>query len=322
MARHTTHPDDSWKAALPAITEGGSIPTYDARAYPERRKRAHRRGVWTVLFWVALAVFVVALGAVILLLHQYAQGEAEYTDLADAVLEVPDEDAALTLDDLQVDWDALRQTNDDVVAWMYMPGTVINYPVASSGDNSWYLTHTFDGTTNNAVNYGCLFLQGNNATDFTDANNIIYGHAMKNGTMFGALYRMSWNGTFLSNPDIYLLTPQGNLHLRTFAYTHVPAEDLAIMQTTFTTDEERTAFIQDKMNASLFAPEGSVPSAADMTTIFSFVTCDSASSVGRYIVYAYVFESTIDGIDGLGKTDPNAQGSITQDDLDGLGQAA
>ena len=74
----------------------------------------------------------------------------------------------------QVDFAALDDVN----------GTVLNYPVVQGNDNSYYLSHLFDGSDNAG---GCLFLDSRNNSDFTDDNTIIYGHNMKNGTMFASI---------------------------------------------------------------------------------------------------------------------------------------
>ena len=83
-----------------------------------------------------------------------------------------------------VDFEVLQTENKDIIAWLHCPDTKINYPVAQSEDNSYYLKHLYDGTANKV---GCLFIDYENAEDFSDNNTIIYGHNMKNGSIFGTL---------------------------------------------------------------------------------------------------------------------------------------
>lgn len=296
---------------------------HQAYALPEGRNAAlakPRRSVgWTIVFWLALAVFLVALFFAGRIVLSYWHGTAQYENLAEEVLTVPSDETTLTLVDLRVDWDSLFATNADTIGWLYVPGTVINYPVVWNGNDYTYLTRTFDGTTSGNVTFGTLFLEGENAPDLSDPHNVIFGHAMKNGTMFGPFYRMSWNGTFDEFRDIYLLTPQGNLHLRTFAYVHVPATEMAVMTARFATDNDFISFIQNKINRTMFTPSDEIPDPSAMGKIFSFITCDSAQSTGRYIVYAYVFESTIPSIEGIGHQDPNEGSGVTVELIDGLG---
>ena len=84
----------------------------------------------------------------------------------------------------EIDFEALKEKNDDFCAWLVIPALEVNYPVVWCGDNDTYLTKTFEGGTNSA---GCLFVDGANSPDLTDRNTLIYGHNMKNGAMFGTL---------------------------------------------------------------------------------------------------------------------------------------
>ena len=84
----------------------------------------------------------------------------------------------------EVDFDQLRQQNEDVTAWLYLPDSVINYPVLQHGDNDYYLTRQIDGSYNKN---GSIFMDYRNASDFSDRNTIIYGHHMRTGNMFGKL---------------------------------------------------------------------------------------------------------------------------------------
>ena len=81
----------------------------------------------------------------------------------------------------QVDFDSLRSVNPEIVAWLTIDGTNIDYPVAQHSDNNYYLHHLFTGEWNSS---GCLFMDCNNQTDISDRHTIIYGHHMDNGTMF------------------------------------------------------------------------------------------------------------------------------------------
>ena len=323
----TPKPSTSTRPAAVYTTpaaQTASIP--EASTKGRKKAKKGRSTVWTIVFWVALAVFLVAAFLVGRTLWSYWHGSAQYEKLAEDVLEIPDElDAppgdetpSFTLDDLKVDWNYLLGVNSQTVGWLYIPGTVINYPVVWCGNDTTYLTRTFDGKPGGNVTYGTLFLEGENNPDFSDPHNIIFGHAMKNGTMFGAILRMSWNGTFDECRDIYFLTPNGNLHLRTFAFVHVNATDVAVMTVRFKDDTAFASFIQNKINRSRFTPEGEIPAASEMGKIFSFITCDSAESTGRYILYAYVVESTIPGIEGIGG-DSDGSG-VTEELIEGLGQ--
>jgi sortase B len=104
---------------------------------------------------------------------------------------------------LQVDFDYLQSQNEDIKAWIYCPDTPINYPIAQSDDNDYYLHRLTDRTTNSA---GTLFIDYRNKPDFTDLVTIIYGHNMKNSTMFGTLDLYKDQSYYDEHPVMYLDT--------------------------------------------------------------------------------------------------------------------
>lgn len=122
----------------------------------------------------------------------------------------------------EVDFAALQAINPDIVGWLYIEGTEINYPVVQGDDNDYYLRHLFDGTYNSS---GCLFLDSRNTSDFTDTHSIIYGHHMKNGKMFAVLDGYKSQEFYDAHSEAMLLTPNGNFKLRFFAGYVASVED-------------------------------------------------------------------------------------------------
>ena len=105
----------------------------------------------------------------------------------------------------QVDFDALRQIDENVVAWLYSPGTSIHYPVVQAEDNEYYLTHMFGKKKNSA---GAIFLDAGCSPDFSDMHTVIYGHHMKTTPCFPPL-------PVIYSPDITSGTPCWRCILRT-----------------------------------------------------------------------------------------------------------
>ena len=150
----------------------------------DTRKKKKKRGCfWRIVFWLALVVFIGSVGTLGYLFYTYWQGQNEYEEIASRAVEVPEDGNVANLADLVVDWDALREINPDIVAWVYMPGTIINYPVAhKDGDSEYYLHHNFSlGEGSFGAEFGSIMLSGENAGDFSDEVNILYGHHMRNG---------------------------------------------------------------------------------------------------------------------------------------------
>lgn len=175
------------------------------------RKKSRR--LLAVLMALAFGVFLFAAGKLIQIYLEYQKGEDTYEELMDYV-EEPQEDekepdtepepeiqASLYL---QVDFEGLKAENPDVVAWIQIPGLDISYPVVQGTDNSYYLYHMFNGESN--IN-GSIFVDYHNQADFSDQNTIVYGHNMKNGSMFGTLSRYQDKDLYQQYPYFYIYIP-------------------------------------------------------------------------------------------------------------------
>lgn len=116
----------------------------------------------------------------------------------------------------QIDYDALKKINSDFSAVIYIPALGINYPVVRSKDNEDYLHRTFEGKNNFA---GAIFLDYNANGNYDQSNTFIFGHNMKNGSMFGKLkYFLKEEGLVNTNPYIFLCRPEGIYRYRIFSY--------------------------------------------------------------------------------------------------------
>lgn len=155
-------------------------------------------------------------------LEQYVSFERDRLESEDCVgqtndLIVNEETESEVPDDTvfpSVDFDTLSEINSDIVAWIYIEGTDINYPVVQGKDNSYYLNHLFDGTKNKA---GCLFLDSRLDSGFSDMNNVIYGHHLKNGTMFTDLMEYKKQEFYDDHMSALLLTPTGEYEVLFFS---------------------------------------------------------------------------------------------------------
>lgn len=275
-------------------------------------KNSKGKGPWRVVFAVALVILVLSLGVLGFLAFSYWQGQNAYDKIADEAFAAPEDIEGASLEDLQVDWDALRAINPDVVGWIYIPGTVVNYPIVHTDNDERYLTYDFNGQQGFGATFGTIFLSAANAADFSDANNIVYGHHLNNGSMFACLADFQDAAQFNAHRTVYLLTPQGNYRLTTFSLVHCAADD-PLAQTAFGSAEDMAAYVQDKMGRSVAAPEGSLPDASAIDHIFAFVTCDNLPSDGRYVLFAYVDETTVPGQHAAGGAQ-EAGGPDTEND--------
>ncbi len=140
---------------------------------------------------------------------------------------------------LFVDFDELRKVNEDIAAWIDFPGQNISYPVVQGSDNTHYLKYTFEGKRNAA---GCIFVDSRNEGLLTDNNTIIYGHNMRNGSMFGLLKQYMEKDHYEQFPYFDLYLPDGVFRCRILACCRVPAKE-ENYPTRFVSDLERSQFV-------------------------------------------------------------------------------
>ena len=142
---------------------------------------------------------------------------------------------------IDVDFDELKSINSDTVAWLYVGGTNVNYPVVQTTDNDFYLDHSFDKTKNKA---GWLFMDYRNNSSNYEKNTIIYAHNRKDKTMFGTLKNVLaavWYED-INNRVIKMSSENINTLWQIFSvYTIETTNDY--IQTTFNTDNEFQEFI-------------------------------------------------------------------------------
>lgn len=117
--------------------------------------------------------------------------------------------------EIPIDFAALQQVNPDVYAWITIPGTAIDYPVLQHPeDNSYYLNHTID---NQESPEGAIYTENYNSKDFLDANTVIYGHDMKDGSMFQNLLLYQDRSFFDTNRTVWIYTPDAIRQYEIFA---------------------------------------------------------------------------------------------------------
>lgn len=155
-------------------------------------------------------------------------------------------EAGVPIPELDVDIAALQEsTNPDIYAWIYVPGTKVNYPILQhQTDDTYYLNYNIDGTKGYP---GCIYSEkAYNGKDFQDSNTVLYGHNMKNGTMFGSIHKYEDRAFFEEHPYIYVYTPDRLLAYRIFgAYEH--GNEHLLYNHNFTDPESFCWYFEDVM---------------------------------------------------------------------------
>lgn len=176
-----------------------------------------------------------------------------------------------------VDFEALQQINPDVVGWICIEGTKINYPLVQGTDNSHYINRLFDGKYNDA---GSIFLDYRNERDLSGRNSVLYGHNMKNGTMFHQITGYKEQSFFDQHPTGLLLTPNGNYKIE-FIAGYVTDMNSDAWKLEFASDQEFSRWLANAIAQSTFT--GTVePAAQDRVVTLS--TCTYEYSDARYVL--------------------------------------
>lgn len=178
-----------------------------------------------------------------------------------------------------VDLAALRQINPDVLGWIVIPGTQIEYPLMRGTDNNYYLNNTWDRKPSSV---GSIFLECQNSPDLSDFNTIIYGHRMKNGSMFAALKYYDDPAYFAEHPYVYIVSDGGVRRYEIFA-----AYEAAVVSRTYQlggfTGESRQTFLDSCLERSVI-DTGVAPSVSDRVLTLS--TCTGRGYDTRWVVQA------------------------------------
>lgn len=169
--------------------------------------------------------------------------DTENTEIIEPVIEVPKENPYwdyINMNMINVDFNGLKRTNPDVVGWLKVNGTNINYPFVQSSDNDYYLTHSFNKSYNGG---GWVFLDyRNNGTN--NKNTIIYAHGRSDKTMFGTLKNVLNNG-WLNNTNNYVIkisTETENSLWQIFSVYRIPTTS-DYLQTNFNDETEYQNFL-------------------------------------------------------------------------------
>lgn len=252
---------------------------------------------------VLIAIAGVAAWQIYVPLHEDNVSTQAYEDLRELV-RVPESDPAIQPDTSsspetsrapsldpepvsplvpQVDFTSLRAVNPEIMAWLTIDGTNIDYPVARHSDNDYYLHHLFNGEWNSS---GCLFMDCSNQADVSDQHTIIYGHHMDNGSMFQNLMYYKDQSFYDEHPTAQLFTPDGAYTVEFFT-GYVTGVDGDAWQLDFALSEEFPEWLGNAKEKSLFE-SAATPTAGDRIVTLS--TCSYEFYNARFVVHGTIKE--------------------------------
>ncbi len=249
----------------------------------ERDKKRHHRGrrkkrgslVLRAAFLLSALVFCISVWQLVKIGKGYLDGQSEYKELRKIAANSKDHK-----DQFRVDFSELMSMNEDTVGWIrfYPEPSVISYPLVQGQEQEYYLHRTFQKAKNAS---GAIFLDVEASPDFRDKNTIIYGHRMKDGSMFRHLQDYSEREFWEKNQYFYIYTPYGT----EITYHIYSAGEVKAVSDTYLTSfdgvKEYGEFLDMTKETALYDTGVEV---RNSDTIVTLSTCTSASDDHRFVV--------------------------------------
>ena len=265
-----------------------------------------KRKILRLLELILAAALLISFVMIYRTQREYAQGTATYAEAAELAQLPPlyaapkitmaaSPDAAVpaaedrNLDLLaHLDLDGLRAQNPDVLGWITIPGTVLSYPLLQRGDNDYYLQHTWQ---NAGSSVGAIFMDYRNDAALSDFHTLIYGHRMRDGSMFASLKDYKSLEHWAEHPCVYLACTGG-----VYRYDIFAAYEASVLGHVYHLDfadaAGREAFIASCLAQSVI-DTGIVPSAEEQ--ILTLSTCTGSGHKTRWVVQAVLAECVLAG---------------------------
>lgn len=187
-----------------------------------------------------------------------------------------------------IDFNQLQEMNPDIYAWISIPNTNINYPIAQSAtDNAYYLDNTIDGQ---AGLPGSIYTENYNQKDFSDFNTVIYGHDMLDGSMFQNLHNYKDLTFFQEHLGVIIYTPEKKLTYE--IYSAVTYDDRHIIQSfDFTQESQRQAYLDSLQSVRDLGSNFNDNVSVDVNShIITMSTCIGNQPNNRFLVGAVLVD--------------------------------
>ena len=241
------------------------------------------KNIRIILSIVCLGVFCFSLIKIINYFKERSEAKNLYNDIISQAVTVEQENTASQSEgeeSLVVDFELLKQEYKDITGWIYSPDTQINYPVVKSKDNAEYLKTMPNGKYNAS---GSIFVDCRNGEFGQDRNYIIYGHNMKNDSMFGSLSEYKKQSFYENHSVIYYTTPERKYELQLFAgfVTSAASESYIIDHT----EQSLKEYMQSAKEKSTFKSSVQYNTGDNILTLS---TCSSDYKDARYVLIAIV----------------------------------
>lgn len=189
--------------------------------------------------------------------------------------------------DFNVDFKELKKINSDIVGWIVIEGTQVNYPIVQGKNNSYYLNHAYDKKYSSL---GSIFMDYASTSNFTDENTFIYGHHTQNGSMFGEIKKYMDVNFYNEHPSFYLYTPEGNYRVDIISVYVADALSDSYNQV-FTTKEEFKKYLDNVIEKSIYSTNVTIDYEIDrIITLYSCSHEYNRKKYDRYFIHGKVID--------------------------------
>lgn len=234
----------------------------------DNRPPRKRKQILPLIFIiVGIALLLVAGGLFIKAQLGYQEAQSCYKQLEQYAVKGDEGDEVPS-----VDFNALAQINPDIVGWIYVPGTVINYPVVQTSNNTAYLSRLFDASGNGS---GTIFMDmDDTAPGLVDEQTTIYGHHMNDGSMFKAIDNTLNQGDFDKIGKVYYITRDTTYVLKPMFTAQVEDTYVDARRTNFdASDKTLTAYLEDMLGQAKAKSSTAGEDVKKAKQVLTLVTC-------------------------------------------------
>lgn len=214
-----------------------------------KKNKRYKKVILNIIIYMILFFVLIYSGIKIFKWYKDKTNNNKIAEQIKSTVIVEDKNEDENKEEYTVDFNKLKEQNNETVAWIKVNNTSVEYPVVRATNNSFYLNHSFDKSKNSA---GWIFADYKNKFDNTDKNIVIYGHNMRDDSMFGSLKNILNSDWYDNdeNTNITLYTENEKSIYKVFSIYKIESEDYYI-KTEFSNDNEFEKFIETLKKRSI-----------------------------------------------------------------------
>lgn len=252
-----------------AQADASASSAYRAPRGGKSGRSGKRRGnvLSNILIAVGVALLLVAGGLFVKAQIGYKKANDYYNGIAEmAVKDSSGEDGIP-----QIDFNALKKESDDIVGWIYVPGTRINYVVAQGETNNTYLRHLPNGEYSEN---GTIFMDmDGTAPGMVDQQTTLYGHHMNDGAMFEPIDASMDQKVFDTFKKVYYITPEMTYALKPMFTMQVQDDYMDARRTNFDSEKAFTQYLQASLAQAKASAKDAAAEVEKADKVLTLVTC-------------------------------------------------